>query len=1167
MDDSQQQPDTGPLDEILAEYLQAVESGRAPDRQALVDCHPEYTAELREFFADRDEFERAVRPLVVDKSGSVEGRAAATRGGEFSPPPAFGLVRYFGDYELLSELGRGGMGVVYKARQVSLNRPVAVKMVLAGQFAGPGEVKRFQVEAENAAGLDHPNIVPIHEVGRHHGQHYYSMKLIEGGSLAAQIPRFVGDPRAAATLIATTARAVHYAHERGILHRDIKPSNILIDSQGEPQVTDFGLARRLGQDSDLTLSGAVMGSPRYMSPEQARGEKVLSVAVDVYSLGAVFYELLTATPAFMADTAIETLRLVREQEPARPSALVPRLDRDLETICLKCLEKEPAKRYASALALAEDLERWLAGELISARPATLWQRTAKWAKRRPALATLTVVSVIATLLIVAISVGVPYGVRLRHALKDTQQARKEEQEALNRSEAFAYLTNIALAEREVTAGNIMKAEELLDACPTDKRAFEWHYLKQLCHRELSSMEIDKSGIVGLSLSAKQQRMAVVCASGLLKVLDPTTFQVVFELRDQGISCATFSPDGLVLAIARKDRQIKLLDAMTGNELRGREVQSINVTALAFSPDATILAVGDRSGRLVFLDLDLLEKAIPIQETRPPFFGSDGVGKTGEQVNSLVFSPDGRSLLSACGKPGHVSSDSVQHPILRREAPGVVQLWDVPAANALASAQLLPAIEPGLTLTPRNTAIVALAISPDGKRVAAGSADRSIRIWSIHGGAPVATFNGHTDTVTAVLFDPERDRLYSAGDNSVRAWDFATGKERFTHYGHGAISALAYDPVKKLLFSGDAEGRLKVWDSQDSPSRPGTFTSGEPANDVALSRDGGRLAIVAENDKGRKLTVWRLADNTRVFEAHGIRAGREGRVLFNADETLLAVNDARSVVLYSANSGAIVGRLNLSRPGNVDPHIYGLAFSPDGRRIAAASAEDGIDGDQAGQGQWTIWDVASGEERVRVPLTTAAWDIAFSGDGRHVAVGRGSHQYGVGTNAMYGGIPGQVELYDAHTGKQVRSFSGSRYCVWGIALSPDGTRIASASGFYGGADQGEVKVWDTATGNELFTFTCPHCPVRVTFSYDNSRLAATGVHWNNLDMAPLVLWDLRTGREVFRLPLPSRSSWGIALDRSGTRLAAATGDGVRVWGPGIRPMPATQPSVPTTQRAQ
>src|SRR5262245_35410782 len=294
-----------------------------------------------------------------------------------------------GGYELRGVLGRGGMGVVHRARQLSLNRPVALKMIRAGLWAGGDEVRRFKNEAEAIANLDHPQIVTIHEVGEHSGQHYFSMKLVEGPSLAERLEEYAAKPREAAKLVAEVARAVQHAHQRGILHRDLKPSNILLDREGRPHVTDFGLAKKLEGNGTLSVSGSIVGTPQYMSPEQASGSRqAITTATDVYGLGALLYAALTAQPPFQSDSVLETLEQVRETAPTPPSGVNRKVPRDLEVICLRCLEKDPKRRYDSAAALAEELERYLRGEPILARPTSLPERAVKWVRRRPAIAAL-----------------------------------------------------------------------------------------------------------------------------------------------------------------------------------------------------------------------------------------------------------------------------------------------------------------------------------------------------------------------------------------------------------------------------------------------------------------------------------------------------------------------------------------------------------------------------------------------------------------------------------------------------------------------------------------------------------------------------------------------------------------------------------------------------------
>jgi serine/threonine-protein kinase len=359
--------------------------GESPSEREYLERCPRHGDLIHALFFDPDRDTTAWVPgggTDPTATGSNTGLRAPTAATEPSGRPL-----RFGDYELLEEIDRGGMGVIFTARQLRLNRVVAVKMIRAGLLASRADVRRFLAEAEVAAGLDHPHIVPIYEVGDCQGQPYFSMKLIPGGSLARHRARLAGSPRAIATLMATVARAVHHAHERGILHRDLKPSNILLDAAGQPHVGDFGLARWLEGDRGMTQSGAILGTPSYMPPEQAAGRSEdMTPASDVYSLGAILYELLAGRPPFQADSAMDTLLQVLEQDPVRPRSLDPGIDPGLEAICLKCLEKEPTRRYGSAGALADDLERYLRDEALEACRDALGTRPRRWARREPALA-------------------------------------------------------------------------------------------------------------------------------------------------------------------------------------------------------------------------------------------------------------------------------------------------------------------------------------------------------------------------------------------------------------------------------------------------------------------------------------------------------------------------------------------------------------------------------------------------------------------------------------------------------------------------------------------------------------------------------------------------------------------------------------------------------------
>jgi serine/threonine protein kinase len=537
------------LDHVLAEYVAAVADGQAPDRQELIARHPELAAELAAFFADYDRLHRLAAPLRP-VAQAVHAAERATEPGHddtntdallVSPTdqgpaptvtaaqpvadltadripadePADGedlelprgtTLRYFGNYELKRVLGRGGMGVVYKAKQLSLNRLVALKMIRAGLWAGEDEIRRFKNEAEAVANLDHPRIVTIYEVGDFQGHHYFSMRLVEGPSLDQRLDEYAADPRKAAHLVAEVARAVHHAHQRGILHRDLKPSNILLDAEAQPHVTDFGLAKRLEGDGALSISGSIVGTPHYMSPEQAAGSRqAITTATDVYGLGALLHAALTAQPPFQADSVVNILQQVQERSADPPSKLNRRIDRDLETICLKCLEKEPKRRYDSAAALADDLERFLRGEPVLARRTSIPERVIKWAKRRPAIAALLGVVLLTALGGMA---GVFWQWRRTERANRSLDRANRSLDGANRSldatnkrlEAQLYANTIGLAASEMHGKSPGRAVELLESSAEPLRRWEWRYLKGLRFREPLVLRGHRGSILDLEFS-------------------------------------------------------------------------------------------------------------------------------------------------------------------------------------------------------------------------------------------------------------------------------------------------------------------------------------------------------------------------------------------------------------------------------------------------------------------------------------------------------------------------------------------------------------------------------------------------------------------------------------------------------------------------------------------
>jgi WD40 repeat protein/tRNA A-37 threonylcarbamoyl transferase component Bud32 len=1145
---------------------------------------------------------RILEPTMADEetdrlppqSSADDDQADATRPIAESSVPT--RVRYIGDYELLQEIGRGGMGVIYKSRQVSLNRIVAVKMILSAQLASEHDIRRFRKEAEAAASLDHPSIVPVFEVGEHEGQHYFSMGFVEGTSLAAKLKDGPLPPRHAAELLALVADAVHYAHERGVIHRDLKPGNILLDKDGKPKVSDFGLAKRVtpsraetissgaasatsGRALELTATGQIMGTASYMPPEQASGKakELDRPSVDVYSLGAVLYCLLTGRPPFQAASLMETLVQVVEQEPVPPRRLNSTIPKDLETICLKCLTKNPRRRYQTARELADDLRRWLSHEPIVARPVGRLQRTLLWCQRHPARAALSAAGILLVgsafaLLGVATQLS---ETRLQRSLaesaatreaearrlaeqnaehaaaaaKQEAEARRVAEGAVEREtearriaekammserverenavtarrlvESIAYLGNMTLVDREWLGNNIAWANQLLDQCPEAMRDWEWYVAKQLCNPPAER---------------------------------------VFRADGRAVTNVVASPDGTTIAAGSDDGAIRLWDVHSGRLLRSISGHSKAVSGLAFLPSGKGLLSVAKDVKLRLWAVDGQDDAI--QTSALPYAATD-----------VAVVPQGNLAAVTCAD--------------ERTGDGALCLFTV-------GDEKLAPIFNWLT----NEPYTAVGFYADGKRVFCGSGRGAIHIRNVSDRELVVSYRA-PGYVSDIEFDPASSSpaicIFPSGPNSDSLYQQqAKPGIDFTIYdgaGREALQrSLDLEVFMKLV---EYAKRIKP----DSAIRTNMTVA---ATDMAISRDGttrvfgqanGQLRFV---DRDGNQSVIRGAHSRAVTsvcflpnEERFVTAGADGSIRLWRTDNLWVWRELRGpkrpLPIPSVPSGVARAQqpvpdtrilLHVRPPVLVRPPLVSIAVAPDGSHVAA-TAWNGttltfetilwsldrpqsprflamIPSSQRGprfaesaigfkplrdeqQSAPVAFASAQAEFSARVGRTlfgpidftlsdaipVSPMSVAFSEDGQRVC--------GVLDTK------GQVGIWRVRDGSRMKVLTAHTKPARCVAFSGDGLRLAT------GGDDRVFCVWNADSGQLLFKSPVHRGPVTtIRFSPDGKRLVSSEI----ADQPQITLWDAGTGAPIsnFRT-LHQGGLTSLAFSPDGMRIVTTGQDSV------------------------
>jgi WD40 repeat protein/serine/threonine protein kinase len=1005
------------------------------------------------------------------------------------PAPAV-LPERVGDYQILAEVGRGGMGVVYRARHLKLNRIVALKMLLSGSFTYHEERARFRAEAEAVARLHHANIVQIYEIGEHDmdvglSRPFFTLEFVEGGNLATRAAGRPQPPGEAAAWIEILARAIHYAHEQGIVHRDLKPSNVLLTADGQPKICDFGVAKLQTRSDIRTQSGMLIGTAEYMAPEQAAGSAPPGPPADIYALGAILYTLLTGRPPFQGASPLHTLEQVRLQEPVTPGRLQPRIPRDLETICLKCLEKEPRNRYASALDLADDLRRFLCDEPIKARRASLPERVGRWARRNKTLASalVAVISTLAAATVISVFAAVQKEterLKARNAEAQAVTAQKVAEEQRDLAMRNLYVANTNLTGMTLDApGGLSQVAHLLRewrglAAHNDPRGWEWFYCQTLTglgQLTLHGHTVDASA---LAWSADGTRLASGGFDGTIRIWDAVTGKQISSIPSApGVLSVAWRPDGRQLASANfPDKTVSIWEPATGKRLRTLTGHSADVWAVDWSPDGSRLASADAATNVIVWDAAIGK----------PLFTLKG---TAASHGCVSWSPDGLRLATANWGP-------------------TIKLWDTASGRELAA------------FSGHKGPVFAMCWNPAGTKLASASQDQTITIWDGVTGQPLRRLSNPQveEFPGALCWSPDGRRLAAgARDLTIPVWDVASGERQLLLRGHTAshIDTVCWSPDGKRLASAERgwNGTIKIWQLETTPE-PLTFSVGtgaEGPTELCWSPDS-RTLTTSHRDGSVRTWCGESGVNLATLRNHD-KVVRH--VCWSPDGTMLASGSDNTVQVRDAKTGRVL--TTLSGDGHA---IASLTWSQDSRRLAYGEDDTSI----------VIWEVATASRR---PLGKRGIGGVLNPRGDRLALG---DSY-------------KIRIIDADSGAEIKSWSNSEVCHNNPRWSPDGTRVASPSdyavevrnaatglaSFYPlahsshveafawspdgtqivtGTEDNNLHLWDAVTGNPILMLRGPTAKIiSVAWSPDATRIAVCSTD------GTVMIWDATPGFQAER----------------------------------------------------